>query len=219
MQAATQVFSEFGAAIVGGHSTQGAELTIGFTVTGIEAKELSKDRPSEGDALLLTRPVGSGTLFAAEMSGKARGDDIEALLATLARPQGDASRVLAPYARAMTDVTGFGLAGHAARMVSGSGLTVEFELDALPAFSGAEDLAAKGIKSSIWQDNRSAVHFRGPDSARAALLFDPQTAGGLLAAVSSEKAEKLKTEIAALGHEVAIIGSLGPSGEMDVIAR
>jgi selenide,water dikinase len=219
MQAAAEVFSECGAAIVGGHSTQGAELTVGFTVTGIDDSGLSKDSPAEGDALVLTRPLGSGTLLAAEMSGKARGDDMEALLKTLATPQGDAARLLAPHAKAMTDVTGFGLAGHAARMLSGSGLTVELDLDALSVFSGAEDLADRGIKSSIWQDNRDAVRFDGPSNARAALLFDPQTAGGLLAAVAFDQAEKLKDEIVALGHDAAVVGRLGPGSDFDGVAR
>ena len=219
MQAATEVFGEFGAAIVGGHSTQGAELTIGFTVTGLEEAEASTPAPSEGDALLLTRAIGSGTLLAAEMAGKANGDDIEALLRTLATPQGDAAGILAPHARAMTDVTGFGLAGHAARMLAASGLAAEFRLADVPVFPGAETLAERGVRSAIWQGNRDAVRFEGPSDGRAALLFDPQTAGGLLAAVPNDMADTLRTQINSLGHQAAVVGRVTRSDNADVIAR
>lgn len=219
MQAAAEVFKETGAAIVGGHSTQGAELTIGFTVTGLSEEKNFDSPPTVGDALLLTRPIGSGTLLAAEMSGKAQGDDIEALLNTLATSQGEAALMLARQAHAMTDVTGFGLAGHAARMIAGSNLTVEIDLAALPVFSGTEALAESGTRSSIWQGNRDALKFDGPNSARAALLFDPQTAGGFLAAVPSDKAAALKAQVTAFGHEAAIIGRLSAKSDFDVVAH
>ncbi|MEM9426327.1 MAG: selenide, water dikinase SelD [Pseudomonadota bacterium] len=220
MAAAGDVFAAEGAAIVGGHSTQGAEFTLGFAVTGLlDDARLADAVPKDGDALILTRPIGSGTLLAAEMAGAARGDDVEHMLGVMAFPQGDAARLLAPEARAMTDVTGFGLAGHAARLLKPFGLAASLDLDTLPVYPGAEALAENGIRSTIWQANRDAVRFDGPHGPRAALLFDPQTAGGLLAAVPADRAPELVTALLDMGHESAVIGHLTPSNDHDVMAR
>ncbi len=220
MQAASDVFRAEGAEIVGGHSTQGAELTVGLTISGLGGEQLLTQAGGKvGDRLILTRPLGSGTLLAAEMAGRARGDDVEAMLCVLSRSQGDAARLLAQDAHAMTDVTGFGLAGHAARLGAASGVTVHLDLAALPCFDGAEALAENGIRSTIWQANRDAVRFKGPDTARSTLLFDPQTAGGLLAAVPADRAEALLGELLALGHKAAIVGRLDAQGELEVVAH
>jgi selenide,water dikinase len=209
MQAASEVFTAEGAAIVGGHSTQGAELTLGFTVTGLaESPPITLSGGLAGDRLILTRAVGSGTLLAAEMAGRAHGDDVAAALTTMSTAQGDAARLLSSHAHAMTDVTGFGLAGHASRLAGASGLAAEIDLSAIPLYAGAEAHAEEGIRSSIWDANFSAVTYTGPDNPRAALLFDPQTSGGLLAAVSETIAEKLAADLTALGHTTAIIGTL-----------
>lgn len=220
MDAASHVFADEGAAIVGGHSTLGAELVVGFSITGIAQKRpLTIDGAKDGDALLLTRPIGSGTILAAEMEGKAAGDDVIAALDIMARPQSDAATLLAPLAHAMTDVTGFGLAGHAARMAQASGLSATINLNAIPIFAGAEALAAKGIRSSIWQANRDVVSAEIPDTPRAALLFDPQTAGGLLAAVSPNKAQDVRDALQNFGHKAEIIGDMGPASEVTLTAR
>lgn len=212
MAAASDVFGAEGAAIVGGHTTQGAELTLGFTVTGLlDGPALTIAGARAGDALLLTRPIGSGTLLAAEMAGEARGTDIEALLAVLGRSQGAAARILAPLAHAMTDVTGFGLAGHAARMAAASGLTAELDPSKVPVFEGVSALAASGTRSSVWQANRDAVQVGiDMDDPRQVLLFDPQTAGGFLVALPEEEARRALSE---LGDGAAIVGRMGKSRE------
>ena len=217
MQAATEVFSAEGAEIVGGHSTQGAELTIGFTVTGLaEGAPITLAGGQPGDALLLTRPIGSGTILAGEMAGRTNGDDVAATLKTMSTPQGDAARLLAPQARAMTDVTGFGLAGHAARLAEASGLAATLDLAAIPLYAGAEALARAGIRSTIWDANREAVRFTGPDSPASTLLFDPQTSGGFLVALPQDAASEMKANLADLGHTANIIGRLtdGPPGQV-----
>lgn len=220
MAAATDVFTREGASIIGGHSTQGAEFVLGFSVTGLlGSTPVALDRAEAGDALILTRSVGSGTLLAADMALRASGDDLEAALAIMATSQGDAARVLAKTARAMTDVTGFGLAGHAARLARAKDLSVSLDLDAVPFYPGAEHLAAAGIRSSIWQDNRNDIAFEGPDTPRSALLFDPQTAGGFLAAVPEAEAAPLCDKLMGLGHRACLIGRLEPQQQADVIAR
>ncbi|MGI1663513.1 selenide, water dikinase SelD [Palleronia sp. KMU-117] len=210
MEAAGGVFAAEGAAIVGGHTTQGAELTIGFAITGLldgPAITLAGARP--GDVLILTKPVGAGVLLAAEMQGKARGDDIAALWAAMVRPQGDAAALLSG-AHAMTDVTGFGLAGHLMAMLDASGVGAEVDLAAVPVHPGAEALAARGIRSTLFDQNRAAVEdrVRAPEGPRADLLFDPQTCGGLLAAVPGDQAARLVADLRTAGVPAARIGRI-----------
>jgi selenide,water dikinase len=192
LDAAAEIFTAEGAEIVGGHTTTGAELTLGFTVTGLVDRPITLTGARPGDALILTKPIGSGTILAAEMRLKARGADVAACLAEMARPQGTAARLL-HEAHAMTDVTGFGLAGHLLNMLDASGTGATLDLAAIPLHAGALDLAAQGIRSSIWEANRTAAAARvfHEDTPLTALLFDPQTAGGLLAAVAPDHASPI----------------------------
>ena len=223
MAGAGAVFSAAGAVIAGGHTSIGAELAIGFTVTGTaQGRVLTKAGAQAGDRLILTKPLGSGTLLAAEMARKARGADIAALWPFLQQPQGAASAILAPVAHAMTDITGFGLAGHLDEMLRASGLSARIALADLPLFQGAEALAARGVVSSLEPANRAALAGRidAPATPRARLLFDPQTAGGLLAAVPEARAEAVRAELAGAGYTAAVIGTMLPaSGQSAIIAR
>ena len=211
MAGMTEVLAEAGADLAGGHTTQGAELTIGLTVTGMAgARVLTKGGGQPGDALVLTKPIGSGTLLAAEMQKKAPGRAIAALWPFLTQPQGQASAILSRHARAMTDVTGFGLAGHLDEMLRASGLGAEIALDAIPLFEGALAMAEEGVASTIMPANRAALLGRiaAPSNARAALLFDPQTAGGLLAALPEARVEAMLQELGDAGYHAACIGHL-----------
>ncbi|MSU90157.1 selenide, water dikinase SelD [Rhodobacteraceae bacterium 2CG4] len=209
MAAAAQVFAEAGAEVVGGHSSEGPEMTLGFTVTGLAERApilLSGARP--GDALLLTKPIGSGTVLAGEMALRATGDEVLGTLAAMQQPQGAAAAILAG-AHAMTDVTGFGLAGHLGAMMAASGTAARVDLAAVPLLPGAERLAAAGVRSTLHAANRAgAGPVTAPDSAAAALLFDPQTAGGLLAAVDAADAAALLRRLREAGHDAARIGTV-----------
>jgi selenide,water dikinase len=209
MQAARDVLEAAGAEIAGGHSSMGAEASIGFALTGIvTGAPITLAGAQPGDALILTRAIGSGTLLAAEMRGQAEGRDIVALFDRLVVPQGDAAAILAG-AHAMTDVTGFGLAGHLGNICRASGVAAWIDPEAVPLMPGAEALAANGIRSTIWAANRRAAPVAGLDEgARAALLHDPQTAGGLLAAVAAAEAEGLVAQLRAAGHQAARIGGI-----------
>lgn len=201
-----EVVRSAGAEIVGGHSTMGAELTIGLTVTGLlEGAAITLAGAKAGDVLILTRPIGAGTVLAAEMQGKANGRDVAALYEFLARPQGDTAEILRS-AHAMTDVTGFGLAGHLMAMCRASGVASEICLEDVPIYAGAEALAKAGHFSTIFDDNKLAAPVFGPESAKMALLHDPQTSGGFLAAVAAAEAEALIGELQTAGHKAAVIG-------------
>ncbi|MEM8870132.1 MAG: selenide, water dikinase SelD [Pseudomonadota bacterium] len=207
--AATEVFAAHGAQIVGGHTTQGTELTVGFTVTGLVTDRpilLSSAQP--GDTLILTKPIGSGTLLAAEMAMRAKGRWIAALWETMTQSQGQAAVILR-HAHAMTDVTGFGLAGHLLAILRASGVGAEVDLQAIPLLSGAYALSEAGIGSTLYNANRR----RAPlppiaDTARARLLHDPQTSGGLLASVEPGRAATSLSELRAAGYAAAAIGTV-----------
>jgi selenide, water dikinase len=212
MEEAAATFRAAGADIVGGHSTEGAELTIGFTVTGTADRAIPKQGAKPGDALILTKPLGSGTILAAEMAmakptGVLLGEVWAACIAQMSRPQASAAMILAPHARAMTDVTGFGLAGHLLEMLE---TAATLHLSAIPLMDGAAELAAMGQASSLQPANLAAVSWRmtAPGDPRALLLTDPQTCGGLLAAVPADRAQDLLAQLRGAGHEAAIIGTV-----------
>ncbi len=212
MAGAAEVFGAAGAEIAGGHTTLGAELTIGFAVTGLSAgAPVARAGGRPGDALVLTRAIGSGTVMAGEMRLAARGPWVAAALETMARPQLAAAAALAGTARAMTDVTGFGLAGHLSGLARASGCAARIELAAVPLYDGAEDLAARGIRSTLHPANRAAAEAAGialPASPRGALVLDPQTAGGLLAAVPPAAAGAIVAALADAGERAAVVGRL-----------
>lgn len=200
-----------GAEIVGGHTSLGAETTIGLTVTGLlkpGQRAITLDGALPGDALILTRPIGSGTLLAAEMQGKANGQDIVALLDEMQKPLDSAADILKD-AHAMTDVTGFGLGGHLLAMCRASGVGAALRMNAVPVFDGAVALAEQGVRSSIYPENAKAAEaFEGLSGPVGHLLFDPQTSGGLLAAVDAQQAVRAVSKLSAAGYTAAIIGSV-----------
>jgi selenide,water dikinase len=178
-----------GVALVGGHTTTGPELFVGLAVTGqLGAGEplLAKGGLRPGDALVLTKPLGTGVILAADMQARARGRWLEAALASMIQPNVDAARAArAAGARACTDVSGFGLAGHLAEMLRASDVRARLDLDALPALPGARELLAQGVRSSAHEQNAALTdRIELPPDAAAhpayPLLFDPQTSGGLL---------------------------------------
>jgi selenide,water dikinase len=209
MTTASEVFAKAGAKIIGGHSSLGDELTIGFTITGLTKAPITLAGAKPGDQLILTKPIGSGTIMAAEMGGKANGADVMACLDLMVQDQSEASAILGK-AHAMTDITGFGLAGHLRGMCDASDVGVELHLDAIPLMDGALALSAAGVRSSLFEDNRiGAGTIEGPVMD---LLFDPQTAGGLLAAVAAKSAETALKKLQAAGYTASVIGEITATG-------
>ncbi|HDY95689.1 hypothetical protein LCGC14_0454890 [marine sediment metagenome] len=203
--AANDVFSRAGATIVGGHTTMGAEMTIGFTVTGTcTSSPISLSGAQAGDVLVLTQPIGSGVLMAAHMEGSARGADVAQVLAEMTQLQ-DRQAFHLRHAHSMTDVTGFGLAGHIAAICRASHLSAEILADAVPVYAGARALSERGVQSSLFQPNIE----NAPTLGRQDPLFhDPQTAGGLLAVLPPADAEAALCNMAAEGKKAWIIGRM-----------
>jgi len=212
MTEAAATFRVAGADVVGGHSSEGAELSVGFTVTGLAERAVTKSGARPGDALILTKPLGSGVILAAEMAmavipGQLLGEVWANCIAQMCRPQGSAAAILAPHAHAMTDVTGFGLAGHLLEMLT-TGATLRSS--AIPLMPGALALAKAGHRASLQPANSDALKGRitAPDDPGLTLLSDPQTCGGLLAAVPADAAIALVAQICRAGHDAAIIGTV-----------
>jgi selenide,water dikinase len=173
-----------------------------------------------GDALILTKAIGTGTLFAADMRRKAKGRWIQAALASMLLSNRAASEILlSQRATSCTDITGFGLLGHLIEMVRPSQVDVDLWLDKIPILEGAAETVASGILSSLQPQNvrlRRAIRNleETAKDPRYPLLFDPQTAGGLLASVPAERAEDCVTLLRRSGYpSSAMIGVVRAKSE------
>ncbi len=219
MSGAVEVLNETNTALVGGHSAEGAELAFGLEVnaTGPPDELLRKGGLHPGDHLVLTKPVGTGTLFAADMRHKAKGRWIHEALDSMAQLNDRAASIVAKHgAQACTDVTGFGLLGHLVEMTRPSKVDAVVDLESLPILTGAMDTIEAGIFSSLQPDNvrlRKAVRNQEDvvDHDRYPLLFDPQTAGGLLAGVPGENVDACLQELREAGYdEACVVGRIEP---------
>jgi selenide,water dikinase len=221
MSGALEVLNAAQCALVGGHTGEGKELALGFAVNGFIDEDsrplLRKGGMRPGDLLILTKSIGTGALFAAQTQLAAKGRWIDAALASMVQSNQQAAESLRAFgATACTDLTGFGLLGHLVEMTRPSGVDAEIDLDALPLLEGAQECVAAGIASSLQAANmRMQVALRSPATwsthPRYPLIFDPQTAGGLLASVPASKAQACLAALRAQGYEhAAIIGQVLP---------
>ncbi|MGH7059714.1 MAG: selenide, water dikinase SelD [Stellaceae bacterium] len=218
LRGALDVLEPAGAALVGGHSAEGAELALGFAVTGRapSGKLLRKGGLRNGDRLVLTKPLGTGVILAADGRGVAPAQAVSGAIETMLQPAGPAAACLAAHgATACTDVTGFGLVGHLVEMLRASGCEAVLDPAAVPALDGALELIGRGITSSLHADNLGAL--AALDAADRAhpitpLLIDPQTAGGLLAGLPAERASRCLAKLRRLGYRAALIGRIEASG-------
>jgi selenide, water dikinase len=209
-----------GITLVGGHTTTGPELVVGFAVWGFAASADALVRiggAAPGDQLILTKPLGTGVILQADMRAQARGEWVEAATASMLRSNGAAARaMLTLRPSAATDVTGFGLAGHLGELLRASKGSAVLDLTAVPALPGALALLGRGIRSTAHPENARArrAMLVEPDAARRDaldLLFDPQTSGGLLLAVPREHGAAMLTALRAAGDGAAtIIGEVTP---------
>ncbi len=209
MVGANEVLRDAHCALVGGHTSEGAELSLGFAVNGLVERDavLRKSGLRPGDALILTKPIGTGALLAAHMRGQAKARWVMAAIAHMTQSNATAARILRAHgATAATDVTGFGLLGHLVEMVKAGEVDATVSLSRVPLLEGLRETVAAGIFSSLQPQNvRLRRAIRNLDEAAAQplypVLFDPQTAGGLLASVPSERAQACVAALRAAGYE------------------
>jgi len=203
---------ESGAVIIGGHSIIDEEIKYGMAVTGVihPEKIFRNVGVQEGDALVLTKPLGTGIISTALKKGKASKESIDGAVASMTMLNAAASTVARKYpVHACSDVTGFGILGHALGMASGSSVTLVLESSKLPLLHRAARLAEKGYLTGGCKRNRDYLHDKITieKSIRQGLVevaFDPQTSGGLLIAVAKRYAAKLVDDLLAAGVKDAV---------------
>jgi len=218
---------EAGAVIVGGHTIQDNEPKYGLSVTGIvdldKVVTISNAKP--GDVLILTKPLGIGILTTALKNSKLSEEDIMPAIESAAALNKNAAEAMVEVGvNACTDITGFGLLGHLKEMVDASGVKAVINLDSIPVWDGAIELAKLGAIPGGARSNRAyvadSVVFMADGKIPHDVLFDPQTSGGLLISVSSEKCDILLSLLELKGVETrAVVGHVeeGPAGVIEVV--
>lgn len=220
MRGGLHVLKENSVALVGGHSVDNQQIMFGYAVTGtIDPRRVVTNRGARaGDALILTKPIGTGVISTGIKFGKANEEAMRASLETMLHSGREAARRMSEAdAHAATDVTGFALMGHAWEMARASGVTFEIDSASVPLINGALELAASGMLTSGDKSNRRYVGedvliSEGVGRELDSLLFDPQTAGGLLISVAYERAAELLARLRETYTDTAIIGRVRERG-------
>lgn len=213
MSGALQILNASNTALVGGHSSEGAELSFGLSVTGLTDRNqiIRKSGMQTGDILILSKALGTGTLFAADMRLKAKGRWIDAALQSMLLSNQAAGFCMHRHgANACTDVTGFGLLGHLVEMTRSSGKNVTLNLNSLPIMEGALETIASDIFSSLQEQNmRLQQAIKNPGELTGhkhfPLLFDPQTSGGLLAAIPASNTQACLLDLHEAGYVASVV--------------
>jgi selenide,water dikinase len=218
---------EAGVALLGGHTVQDREIKFGYAVTGaIDPKRILTNAGAQpGDRLILTKPLGTGVVGTAIKFGRATPEVIEVAVAQMRTLNKAAADVMAGVAgvHACTDVTGFGLAGHASEMAAASHVTIAFDAAALPIIPGVLGLVGRNASGGM---NTNRDHFgTGVEFGPAVtaelrdLVFDPQTSGGLLISVAADTAETALTSLKKAGIAAVFVGSVRVSSASRIEVR
>jgi selenide,water dikinase len=214
MRGGLQVLTENKVALVGGHSVDNQQIMFGYAVTGTidPARVVTNRGARAGDRLILTKPIGTGVISTAIKFGKAGAAATRASLDAMLLAGREAARLMVEAgASAATDVTGFALLGHAWELARASNVTLEIEAARVPLIPGAMELAAAGMLTSGDKSNRAYVGDdvrlgEGISKEVASLLFDPQTAGGLLISIDAGRVDELLSRLRESYPDAALIG-------------
>jgi len=225
LRGGAEVVAAAGAAIAGGHTIQDREPKYGLAVTGIvhPARILTKGGARPADRLFLTKPLGTGTITTALKRGAAAPAHLDAAIASmmrLNRVAGQAAQAVA--ARGATDITGFGLLGHASEMANASRVCLRFRFDDLPWLPGAWQYGAAwiyagGAHSNHAFYNSQVTYTRPVHDWQEMLLHDPQTSGGLLVAVPPERADHFAAFCAERGQEAWAVGDVVEGAGIEIV--
>ncbi|BCS36117.1 selenide, water dikinase [Luteitalea sp. TBR-22] len=221
------VLQECGVALLGGHTVQDTEIKFGYAVTGLVAPDAvwTNGGARPGDALILTKPIGTGVVATAAKFDRADQPTVAAAVASMAQTNRVAAECLLAHPGAVhgcTDVTGFGLAGHGCEMAVASSATLDIDMGLVPLLPGARQLALAN-KTGGMANNRKhfgeAIRVDGVPDDLAALAFDPQTSGGLLASVDPAQAPRMVEQLRAAGLMAVIVGRVGAAAADGVRVR
>jgi selenide,water dikinase len=222
LQGGLEKIQEAGAVLIGGHTVKDDELKYGLSVTGVvhPHKYVPNSGARPGDLLILTKPIGSGVLIGAARSGRLPETVLDRVIQDMVRLNRTACEAMLQWEpHACTDITGFGLAGHAMEVARASRACVRIAVSRVPHYPEALELIRAGAKTRMTPLNRELVAAQlrvGPEVAREEeeLCYDPQTSGGLLISLSPRHAEELLGQLQKTGHpEAAVIGEVLASNE------
>jgi selenide,water dikinase len=221
MQGAVAELNRAGCTLTGGHSLEGPRMGTGFTINAAakESELLHKSGARPGDALILTKPLGTGLILAGLMRNRTKGPWLDGALAAMLQANADAVELLMEHgATACTDVTGFGLIGHLRELSAASGVNAELNTGDVPVLDGAMALATRGLASTLAPANRAELaHCRYQRHLEAhpllTVLTDPQTNGGLLATLPAENVEPWLESCRLSGNNGHVIGRVTEAGD------
>ncbi len=205
--------TEAGAVLAGGHSVEDEEPKFGLSVIGLVHPEKfwTNTGARQGDALVLTKPLGSGVLFNANLKRWVSESAMQQCVEALIHLNGKAAEIMKNYEiHAVTDVTGFGLGGHALEMAKGSGARLRIRMDDLPLFDEALAMYDRGMTTGVNRHNEKLigdyVEYEKPFSAvQKQMILDPQTSGGLLVALPADQASELVKELSQVPTPAAVL--------------
>ncbi len=224
LKGAVDVLNAHDVPLVGGHSAEGAELSLAISLTGtLDGAPIGKAGVQPGDVLVLTKPVGTGVLLAGDMRGETPSDELQLAFKAMDQSNADAVVVLKRHGlRALTDVTGFGLLGHLGEMLRASGCGVRLRMNDVPVLPGARRLMKQGVFSSLQSNNELALadyELRGSalTDPQLRLLVDPQTSGGLLAALPASLADACVSELQQSGYAAAAVIAEAVDGDWQIV--
>jgi len=227
MRGGLETINKYGVTLIGGHSVDNEQIMFGYSVTGvIDPNKVAKNSGARpGDVIILTKPIGTGVISTGIKKGRASDSVVAGSVDTMLTPGKYAAEAMREFdVKGATDVTGFALLGHAWEMACASKVTIEIDATAVPLLEGALDLASEGLLTSGDKTNREYV---GPDVEMASsvdqnlikLLFDPQTAGGMLIAIAEDKAEALLGTLSKHYPHARVIGRALPRGSNSITVK
>lgn len=225
LRGGAEVVRSVGAAIAGGHTIQDKEPKYGLAVTGVVHPDriFTKGGARPGDVLILTKPLGTGTITTAVKRGVVEPEHLEAAVASMMRLNRVAAQAAqAAGVRAATDITGFGLLGHASEMADASGARLRIRFDALPWLPGALQYAAEWVFAGGAHSNHAfynplVTYTRPVADWQETLLHDPQTSGGLLIAVPAGRLERFEVFCRTHGQEYWCIGEVVEGAGIEIV--
>ncbi len=225
MRGGLETLNKYGVTLIGGHSVDNEQIMFGYSVTGlIDPQKIARNAGARaGDVLILTKPIGTGVISTGIKFGKASPEVVANSVETMLTPGKYAAEAMREFeVKGATDVTGFALLGHAWEMAKASKVTIEIGAGAIPLLNGALELASAGLLTSGDKTNREYVGedidiAESVDRNLVKLLFDPQTAGGMLIAVSEGRADALRERLNESYPHAQVIGRVTTSDSRAIV--
>ena len=225
MRGGLETLNKYGVTLIGGHSVDNEQIMFGYSVTGlIDPQKIATNAGARfGDVIILTKPIGTGVISTGIKFGKASEEIVANSVETMLTPGSYAAEAMREFdVKGATDVTGFALLGHAWEMAKASKVTIEIDAGAVPLINGALQLATEGMLTSGDKTNREYVGAdveiaESVDRNLVKLLFDPQTAGGMLIAVSEGRTDALRERLNESYSQAKVIGRVTRSDSRSIV--